>query len=86
MSRICVITGKTKQKGKKVTRAWGVKYTSIRARKVNLKKTTLVVNGEPVKAVVSARGLKSIKNGKIPGIKTVGQMVVEAQATEAAQK
>lgn len=83
MSRICVITGKTKQKGKKVTRAWGVKYTSIRSRKVNLQKTTLIVNGEPVKATVSARGLKSIKNGKVPGVKTVGQMVIEAQNSEA---
>ena len=83
MSRICVITGKTKQRGKKVTLAWGVKYSSIRHRKVNLRSTTLMVNGEPVKATVSARGLKFIKSNKIPGIQTVAQSVAAAKlATE----
>lgn len=76
MSRICQITGKTKQNGKKVTKAWGVKYTSIHSRKVNLKKTTLIIDGHTVKAVVSARGIKSIRNGKIPGVQTVGQYVL----------
>lgn len=79
MSRICQITGKTSQNGKKVTLAWGVKYSSIRRRMPNLKKTTLIVDGHTVKAVVSARAIKSIRNGKFPGVKTVGQAILQNQ-------
>ncbi len=57
----------------------GVKYSSIRKRRVNLQKTTLIIDGHRVKAVVSARGIKSIRHGKILGIQTVGQAILEAK-------
>lgn len=73
MSRKCEITGKTSQKGNKITKAWGVKYRSIIHRKPNIRTVTLLVNGEKKRMKVSARALKSIKNGKIPGVKTLYQ-------------
>lgn len=71
MSRICQLTGKTSQKGRKNTIAWGVKYSQIKHRMVNLRKTTLLIDGIPVQLQVSASALKSVKNGKIKGIKTL---------------
>ena len=73
MSRKCEITGKTSQKGKKITKIWGVKYRSIVHRQPNIRTVTLMVNGEKKRMKVSARALKSIKNGKIHGITTVYQ-------------
>ncbi len=69
MSRICQLTGKTAQKGRKNTIAWGVKYSRIRHRLVNLRKTTLLIDGIPVRLNISASALKSVKNGKVLGIR-----------------
>lgn len=68
MSRVCEICEKKSQKGKKITLIWGVKYRSIRHRKPNLRKTTLLLEGQPVQVNVCANCLKSVKNGKYPGV------------------
>ncbi len=69
MSRTCEICEKSSQKGKKITLKWGVKYRTIRHRKPNLRKVTVLVNGEPQQMTICTTCLKSIKNGKYPGYK-----------------
>lgn len=71
MSRVCDITGTKSQRGKKITKIWGVKYRSIRHRQPNLIKTTVLVEGIKTQVRVTAKALKTIKNGKIPGISAV---------------
>ena len=71
MSRVCDITGTKSQRGKKITKIWGVKYRSIRHRQPNLIKTTVLVEGIKTQVRVTAKALKTIKNGKIPGIAAV---------------
>ena len=78
MSRACEITGTKAQKGKKITKVWGVKYRTIRHRQPNLIKTTLLVGGLKMQLKVTAKTLKSIKNGKYAGIKTVDYVKKEA--------
>lgn len=68
MSRVCAVSGTKSQRGKKIKLIWGVKYRSIRHREPNLRKTTVVVDGVPMQLKVSAKTLKSIRNGKIPGL------------------
>lgn len=68
MSRVCEVCGKSSQKGKKITKVWGVKYRSIRHRQPNLRKTTLISNGETKQVKVCAKCLKSIKREKIPNV------------------
>ncbi len=71
MSRRCDLTGKKSQTGKKVTKAWGVKYRSIRHRHPNLVKTTVLVNGIKTAVKVSTKALKGIKLGKYAGIESI---------------
>lgn len=71
MSRVCDITGTKSQRGKKITKIWGVKYRSIRHRQPNLIKTTVLVEGIKTQVRVTAKALKTIKNGKIPGVSAV---------------
>lgn len=71
MSRVCDITGTKSQRGKKITKIWGVKYRSIKHRQPNLIKTTVLIDGVKAQLRVTAKALKSIKNGKIPGITTI---------------
>lgn len=73
MSRVCELTGKKSQRGKKITKAWGVKYRSIKHRQPNLVKTTVLVDGVKTPVKISAKALKSIKNGKFAGIETVNK-------------
>lgn len=71
MSRVCDITGTKSQRGKKITKIWGVKYRSIKHRQPNLVKTTVLVDGIKTQLKITAKALKSIKRGKIPGVETV---------------
>ena len=71
MSRKCELTGKHAQRGKKITKAWGVKYSSIKHRQPNLIKTTVLINGLRTQIKISAKALKSIKNGKYSGISVI---------------
>ncbi len=73
MARECEICGKSSQKGKKIKLIWGVKYRSIRHRQPNLRKTTVLVDNEPVKTRICTSCLKSIKSGKYAGIKPLYQ-------------
>ncbi|MDQ5981337.1 MAG: ribosomal protein [Patescibacteria group bacterium] len=86
MSRICQLTGKTSQKGRKNTIAWGVKYSQIRHRQVNLRKATLLFNGEPVQLMLSAKALKSVKKGVYKGLQTFAASILEKKAADAASK
>jgi ribosomal protein L28 len=71
MSRVCDITGTKSQRGKKITKIWGVKYRSIRHRQPNLIKTTVLVEGIKTQVRVTAKALKSIKNGRFRGISAI---------------
>lgn len=77
MSRVCDITGTKSQRGKKITKIWGVKYRSIKHRMPNLIKTTLLVDGIKTQLKITAKALRSVKNGKIPGITTIAYTTKE---------
>ena len=68
MSRVCEICKKSSQKGNRITLVWGVKYRSIKHRKPNLRKTTILFDKTPKSVKICTTCLKSIKNGKIKGI------------------
>ena len=67
MAYSCDICKKNSLKGRKITTAWGVKYKTIRHRKPNIRKTTVLVNGTKTQISVCAGCLKSLKAGKIKG-------------------
>jgi len=69
MSRICDICQKSSQKGKKITKTWGVKYRTIKHRQPNLRKVTVLIDNEPQQVTICANCLRSIKNGKYTGYK-----------------
>jgi|LakMenEpi03Aug12_release.lakeMendotaPanAssembly.Ray.scaffolds.fasta_scaffold04378_13 ribosomal protein L28 len=71
MSRVCDITGTKSQRGKKITKIWGVKYRSIRHRQPNLIKATVLVDGIKTQLKVTAKALKSIKRGLVIGVKAI---------------
>ncbi len=73
MSRTCDICEKTSQKGKKITKVWGVKYRTIKHRQPNLRKVTVLVNNEPQQLTICTTCLKSIKSGKYPAYKPLYQ-------------
>jgi ribosomal protein L28 len=83
MARECEICGKSSQKGKKIKLIWGLKYRSIRHRQPNLRKTTVLVDGEPVRTRVCTNCLKNIKAGKYTGVKPLYQKE-ETQPEESA--
>ena len=82
MSRVCDVTGTKSQRGKKITKIWGVKYRSIRYRHPNLIKTTLLVDGIKTQLKVTAKALKSIKRGLIAGIKAIDYTQPKATTAE----
>jgi len=69
MAYSCDICKKNSLKGRKVTLAWGVKYSTIRHRKPNIRKTTLLVDNKKKQLHVCTNCLKSVKSGKIKGYK-----------------
>ena len=69
MAYSCDICKKNSLKGNKITVAWGVKYKTIRHRKPNIRKTTMIVDGVSTKVSVCTSCLKSVKAGKIKGYK-----------------
>ena len=77
MSRVCDITGTKSQRGKKIKKIWGVKYRSIKHRQPNLIKTTVLIDGIKAQLKITAKALKSIKNGKFPGITTISYKKAE---------
>lgn len=82
MARSCDLCNKKAQNGKKITVIWGLKYRSIRKRQPNLRKTKLDVDGLEVYAKVCAKCLKTVKNGKVPGVKVMHYQTVETVTTE----
>lgn len=62
MSRICEVCQKSKLSGKKVKDAWGVSYRSNKKFEVNLRNTTLMLNGKKEKVKICSKCLKSYKN------------------------
>lgn len=71
MAYRCDICDKKAQRGKKITLIWGLKYRSIRFRKPNIRKTTLIVDGIKTKACVCAKCLKLIKHDRIAKVSTI---------------
>lgn len=67
MSRICAVSGKKPMSGN--ARSHSLRATR-RKWNVNLQKVHMIVDGKPQTVRISARALKSLKNGK--NVKTVG--------------
>lgn len=67
MSRICAVSGKKPMSGN--ARSHSLRATR-RKWNVNLQKVHMIVDGKPQTVKISARALKSLKNGK--NVKTVG--------------
>lgn len=66
MARKCDITQKSKQRGNNVSHAMN---RTIKHFKPNLHKVKVIENGTPKTLKVSSKALKSIKKGKIKGVK-----------------
>lgn len=80
MSRVCQLCEKKSQKGKKIALIWGVKYRSIRHRRPNLRKTTILIEDVPVQVNVCTGCLSAVKQGKFTGITYPEYISAEAKA------
>lgn len=85
MAYSCDVCKKNSLKGRKITVAWGVKYKTIRHRKPNIRKTTLLVNNKKEQHHVCASCLKSIKAGKIKGYKYPNYLEKTVKTKETAE-
>lgn len=73
MAYRCDICDKKTQRGKKIALIWGLKYRSIRFRKPNIRKTTLLVDGIKTKASICTKCLKQVKAGEFVNITPIYQ-------------
>jgi len=64
MSRVCAVSGKRAMSGN--ARSHSLRATR-RKWNVNLQKVHMIVDGKPQTVRISARALKSLKNGKKVG-------------------
>jgi len=61
MSRICEKCQKKYTKGNQITKAWGVKYRSIKMFMPNLRNVTVKIDGKKKRLKICAKCLKKIK-------------------------